>query len=243
MPKSNNPVGRLYEILLACQKAAKNQNDRLDTIISQVFKIDANDSSRLFEIYLELLNLTKESEKEVRKLPETSHELHLRAITVIERAFITHSLHSTWASFSQSLNPATMTGLEHTGDNLSYLGEQTVPTEDLEKLQTEVSELLDLVTKTEMNERLKTFLVEHLEKIQQAIRYYRIRGARGLKDALEKIMGAVFIYATENPNQKTPDSVKSKLSTVIGLLVKIVAFANDLKGLTGIDVFSLPRLP
>lgn len=243
MPKSNNPVGRLYEILRACQKAAKNQNDRLDTIISQVFTIDVNDSTRLLEIYLEFLNLTKESEKEVHKLPETSHELHLRAIKVIERAFIAHSLHSTWQSFSQSLNPATMTGLEHTADNLSYLGEQTVPTEDLEKLQKEVSELLELVAKTEMNERLKAFLIEHLERIHQAVLYYRIKGARGLKNALEQIMGATFIYGTEHPSQNVSEDVRSKWYSVMGMLVRIVAFANDLKGLTGIDVFSLPMLP
>jgi alkyl hydroperoxide reductase subunit AhpC len=243
MLKSNNPVGRLHEILSAFQKATANQNDRLDTIISRVFSVDLNDSSRLLEIYLELLNLTKECKTEIRKLPETSHELHLRAIKVIEHAFIANSLHSHWASFGKKLVAATMTGLDHTADNLSYLGEQNVSTNDLEDLQREVSELLELITKTEMNEKLRVFLVEHLEKIQQAVLYYRIKGARGLKDALERIIGAVYIYATENPNQKTPDSVKSKLSTVMGLLVKIVAFANDLKGLTGIDIFSLPRLP
>jgi hypothetical protein len=243
MPKSNNPVGRLYEILRALQKAATNQNDRLDAIISKVFKIEANDSSQLLEIYLELLNLTKDSGKEIRRLPEASHELHLRAIRVIERAFITQSLHSSWASFSKHLGASTMTGLEHTADNLSYLGEKTVPTEDLENLQREVGELLELVTKTEMNEKLKAFLVEHLEKIHQALLYYRIKGARGLKDALERIMGAVIIFRTENPHQKAPDNVQSKFGSVMGLLVKIVAFANDLKGLTGIDVLSLPRLP
>jgi len=243
MPKSNNPVGRLYEILSAFQKATTNQNDRLDTIISRVFSVDPNDSSRLLEIYLELLNLTKECKTEIRKLPETSDELHLRAIKVIERAFSANSLHSNWASFGKKLDPSTMTGLEHTADNLSYLGEQMVPKEDLENLQREVNNLLELITKTEMNERLKVFLVEHLEKIHQALQYYRIKGARGLKDALEKIMGAVIIFRTENPHQKAPDNVQSKFGSVMGLLVKIVAFANDLKGLTGIDVLSLPRLP
>ena len=243
MPKSNNPVGRLYEILVALQKAATNQNERLDAIITKVFKIEASDSSQLLEIYLELLNLTKESEREIRKLPEESHELHLRAIRKIEKAFVKQSLHSSWTSFSQSLDPATMTGLEHTADNLSYHGEQTVSTEDLENLQREVNELLEMVTETEMNEMLKTFLVEHLEKIQQADRYYRIKGARGLRDALERIMGAVLIYAKENPNQKAPEKVQSKLFSMMGLLVKIVSFANDLKGLTGIDILSLPRLP
>jgi hypothetical protein len=243
MPKSNNPVGRLYEILNAVQKAATNQNDRLDTIISKVFNVEPNDSSRLLEIYLELLNLTRESKTEIRKLPETSHELHLRATKVIEHTFIVNSLHSTWASFGRKLDPSTMTGLEHTADNLSYLGEQTVPKEDLENLQREVNELLELITKTEMNERLKVFLVEHLEKIHQALQYYRIKGARGLKDALEKIMGAVIIFTKENPSQKAPEKVQSKLSSVLGLLVKIVAFANDFKGLTGIDILSLPRLP
>jgi hypothetical protein len=242
MPKSNNPVGRLYEILHALQKTATNQNERLDAIIKRVFKIEVGDPSQLLEIYLELLNLTKESEEEIRKLPEASHELHLRAIRKIENAFITQSLHSNWASFSQSLDPATMTGLEHTADNLSYLGEQAVPTENLESLQKEISELLELVTITEMNEKLKAFLVEHLEKIQQAVRYYRIKGAKGLKDALERIMGAVIIYAKENPAQKTPEKVQSKLLSVMGLLVKIVAFANDFKELTGIDILSLPRL-
>lgn len=243
MPKSNNPVGRLYEILSAFQKAATDQNDRLATIISKVFNVEPNDSSRLLEIYLELLNLTKESKAEIRKLPETSHELHLRAIKVIERTFIANSLHSTWASFGKKLDPSTMTGLEHTADNLSYLGEQMVPKEDLANLQREVSDLLELITKTEMNERLKVFLVEHLEKIHQAVQYYRIKGARGLKDALEGIMGAIIIYRSENLNQKAPENVKTKLSNVMGLLVRIVAFANDLKGLTGIDIFSLPRLP
>lgn len=243
MPKTNNPVGRLYEILVALQKKATNQNDRLEIIIRKAFQLEDTDQSQLLEIYLELLNLTKESEKEINRLPEASHELHLRAIRKIENAFITQSLHSNWASFGAYLDPATMTGLEHTADNLSYLGEQTVAADDLENLQKEVNELLELVTNTEMNEKLKVFLSEHLEKIQQAVRYYRIKGARGLKDALERIMGAVIIYATENPNQESPQNVKSKLSTVMELLVRIVAFANDFKGLTGIDVFSLPRLP
>lgn len=243
MSISNNPVGRLYEILRAFQKAAITQDDRLDSIIKKVFKIETNDPSQLLEIYLELLNLTKEAEKEIRKLPKTSHDLHLRAIRVVEQTFITQSLHSNWISFSRNLDPSTMTGLEYTADNLSYLGEQNVPSEDLENLQREVNELLELISKTEMNEKLKVFLIEHLEKIRQAVLYYRIKGARGLKDALERIMGAVIIFAAENTNQKTPERVESKLTLVMGLLVKIVAFANDFKGLTGIDILSLPRLP
>jgi hypothetical protein len=56
-------------------------------------------------------------------------------------------------------------------------------------------------------------------------------------------MGAVFIYGTEQPSLNIPKDVRSKWHSVMGMLVRVVAFANDLKGLTGIDVLSLPMLP
>lgn len=238
----NNSVGRLFNILRQFQKNASGKNETLASIIGKVFSIDHNNPSQTLQIQLELIHLIKVSKEEVLKLPSTSHNLHLRALQKIETAFSVHHLHSNWVSFSEYLDPATMTSLEHTADNLSYSGEQIISEDELEELKNQVDELLEAVLKMDVNSKLKAFLLEQINKISQAILYYRINGARGLRNALEQMMGASAIFTKESPNEQMPEDIKPKFTSMFWLLVKLVAFANDIKGLTGVDLLKLPGI-
>ena len=162
----NNSVGRLLNILRQFQKNASGKNETLASIIGKVFSIDHNNPSQTLQIQLELIHLIKVAKEEVLKLPPTSHNLHLRALQKIETAFSVHHLQSTWVSFSDYLDPSTMTSLEHTADNLSYSGEQIIPEDELEELKNQVNELLEAVLKMDVNSKLKAFLRK--EKIRIA---------------------------------------------------------------------------
>lgn len=245
MTITNNSVGRLFEVILLLQKKAKSKELLVGYVIADAFGIQREDTSKLIEIYLEILKITKKAEKEIEKLPDSSRDRHLRAIQNIERCFATNSLLHQWSYFQNFLDPATMTGLELTADALSHVVKsEVVGGEDVEKLQTEVNELLKLVLSTELDEELKIFLVERIEELQHAILYFRIKGSDGLREVLEKTIGAFAVYGKANKEKvnNMPQTIARQFALVVATLVKIVSFANDLKGLSGGDIPFLPGI-
>ena len=241
---SNNPVGRLYELLDAFQKSS-NQGQTLDNVIRRVFwiNIDEKNPNHRRAIYLEIRDLIKASKVEILKLPATSRTLNLKPIINVEKAFTNQGLFSTWEAFSKYLDSETMTGLRFIAENLSYLGEKAVPKEYIENLKREAYEALVLVSNTSMDFKLQVFLLEQLEEIYYKAQYSWFRGNGGLKEALERMIGGGIIFTEENRNIYTPDEVRSKVESVMQALVHVVSCANGLQVLPHTNIAFLLNLP
>jgi hypothetical protein len=240
MTKLSSSASRLYDTLISLQKNAQNGNDPLKAVIARAFGVEEKDTARLLQIYLELILAVKESKQDIENLSDIDRELYAEPFRQLENGFSANSLAHPWNNFVPYLDVATMKSLQFCADTLSRkIGEKSVSEEKIKEFQKEVDELFEQVMNSDIDEFLKTFLLERLEQIRHAILYYRLNGAKGLKDALEKIAGAIFIFQVSTKDKAFNEKAKtmlSKFGNLVVVLMQFVEFGNNLKGLTGINM-------
>lgn len=228
MAKSDNPAGRLYLILEAAQSSAKSEMPQRE-VWARVFEVDPADTTSLLAAYLNVINLARTAKEAVRQLHDIDQAIYQNPFERLEHGFTVNSFNHQWNNFAKYLDAATMTALSFCSDTLSNrVGETIITEENLADLQEAVESLLEKVlTADDMAEELKLFLVERLEDIRRAILTYRIWGAAGLKEALERTVGAMYIY----PDFVPDDDHKGDFTNVVEKLSKLVTLALKAKEL------------
>ena len=94
--------------------------------------------------------------------------------------------------------------------------------------------MLEKVIAADISEELKKTLIDSLEDIRRAILEYRIRGGAGLREALDRSIGAVVRYREELQKISDPEEAGvSGFSMVIEKLSGLVSTALKLKQLVG----------
>ena len=237
MTETSSSAKRLYGTLILLQKSAKEGSELLKVTIGKAFGISEKDTTRLLAIYLEMIKLVQQTKLDIEKISdEVDKELYIEPLERLETAFSSNSLVHQWANFSQYLDPTTMKSLQFCADILSRrMGEKLVSDEELETLRKDVDELFELIVDSDLDLLLKNFLLERLEQIRHALLYYRLNGSKGLKDALEKIVGAGFVFNAINGNSNFGEKAREilpKFGKIFVALMKLVEFGNNIKGLT-----------
>jgi hypothetical protein len=244
MSESSSSAKHLHNVLISLKKTATDGNETLLSIFSRMFKIESNDIAQLLELYTELIKLVKEAKQDVEKLSNIDKELYLEPFVRLENGLSRISLLHSWNSLEEYLDVSTMKSLQFCADTLTHkVSKKVVSEDDLRNLQEQINELLEQVMNFDIDESLKTFLLDRLEQIRHAILYYRLNGAKGLKDAYEKIAGAAYIFGVASKEKNFDENAKMLLSKFVHIAIQlagIVEFANNLKGLTG---FGFPLLP
>ena len=191
---SNNPAGRLYQILLEVQKQ-QNNGEPMQKVWARIFELDGQDTEEVFRAYLELLKLLKSAREAVEQLPDVDPDLYLKPFEQLERAFTVSSVATNLQSFKQHLTEGTMTALRFCAYALSKVSNETeVSKEALRELREKVEALISEVLSSEFQYELRIFLIERLEEIRRAIIYYRVNGTKGLRRALETTIGASYLW-------------------------------------------------
>src|SRR5690606_37844735 len=125
------------------------------------------------------------------------------------------------------LDEATMVALRFCADTLSReRGEGEVDSDTLAELSTEVSSLLEKVLASEVPDELKVILSEGLEVVRRALLEYRLRGADGLRRALETVIGSLIRHSAEVKKNQGKKTVReyleflARLNDVVALSLK-----------------------
>ena len=218
---SNNPAGRLYQILTEVTKQ-RNDGEPMQRVWARIFGLDENNTEEIFRAYVELLRLLKSARESVERLPDIDPDLYVKPFEQLERAFTVSSITTNLRSFKQYLTEGTMTALQFCAHTLGkVLNETEVPKETLRKLREQVEALISEVLSADLQYEIRVFLVERLEEIRRAIIYYRINGTRGLQRALETTIGASYLLVHSGNSVEFENEKKREAWRKIGK-----AFAN-----------------
>jgi len=173
---SNNPAGRLYQILSEVTKQ-RNENEPMQRVWARIFGLEESNAEGIFRAYVELLRLLKTAREAVEQLPDIDPNLYVKPFEQLERAFTVRSITTNLRSFKQHLTEGTMTALQFCAHALGKVSDETeVPQATLRKLREQVEALISEVLSAELQYEIRVFLVERLEEIRRAIIYYRING-------------------------------------------------------------------
>ena len=184
-----NPAGRLHKILVI----AKQQHDskKVRNVWSEVLNVELDDAA-ITKAVVELYSLTHQIKSLIKMKDGLNHELYLNSFNRIESALIPLNLASGWSSVKVHLSEEALTRLQFCAEELSrFYAEDSLSEEELKSVIERIEALFESVYSSKLPDVLRFALLEEVERLRNAIVMYKIKGAKGLKDALQGTIGAV----------------------------------------------------
>ena len=224
MNELENPAKRLYALLAN----AKKQNAKTSTgeIWASVLGIEPSNRGELLVGIADVIHLVDKVKRSITNLDDANHDLLLERFGNVERVFTNLNFSQTWEHGQKFLDETTMYSLRICSDVLSKgIGNKEISGEELKKIQSDVDELLNTILSADFDAELKSVLVENLEVIRKSIISYRINGVDGMRQALEKSIGASFInqkLREELTKDEKANPFVQKFRSVLGSVSRLV---------------------
>ncbi len=204
MIDESNPAGRLHKLL----SNAKNQPDKI-TVADAWAKVIGckNDPVQVTEAVVQIYSLSQETQSLIRMRSELNHNLYLSSFNKLEQAFFPLNLGSPWQTAKQYLTDDALARLQFCAEALSkFYSEESLSEKDLQDIIDKTDNLFNLLYESSLPDSIKLILLEEIERIRNALIMYRIKGAKGLKQALQSAIGAVIanqeeLKASTGPNK------------------------------------------
>lgn len=208
MNEIQNPAERLYNILQDAKK--QKSKERTGQIWASVLGVDISNQGDILVGIADIIHLIDQTKKSILQIEDVDHGLLLERFPNIEKVFSNLNFSQLWEQNQQYLDETTMYSLRVCSDTLSNkMGYKNISEDILADLQKDTDELLNEVLNSDLDPELKIILVENLEAIRHSLVSYRINGIDGVRQALEKSLGAALIHSrlreeflSENPNEE-----------------------------------------
>lgn len=228
MIDESNPAGRLHKILSQAKK--RRDQDKVRSVWAETLGVE-NDDVIITKAVVELYSLSNEIQTLIKMNDQLNHELYLKSFQTIDRAFFPLNLGSNWGSVKGALTEEALTRLQFCAEQLStFYAEDTLSEEDLAEIITRTEALFDALYHSKLPEALRLSLLEEVERLRCAISMYKIKGAKGLKDALQGTIGAVVVNQDElKASAENNSDVIQRLGELIDKLDSFTARALKLK--------------
>lgn len=230
MIDESNPAGRLYKILSEAKK--RPENEKIRVVWGNILGIE-NDDVQITKAVVELYTLSNEIQSLIKMKEQLNHKLYLNSFETINRVFFPLNLSAQWGSAKTHLTDEALTRLEFCSEELStFYAEDTLSEEDLAEIIEKTESLFEAVSSSSLPDILRFSLLEEVERLRSAISMYRIKGAKGLKQALQGTIGAVVANQEElkTVSSDNPD-VLQRLGELIDKLDSFTARALKLNKL------------
>ena len=135
---------------------------------------------------------------------------------------------SKWGAFRAEYNNHFLTGLRLVALNMpSGESEEVIQHEVLGGLQTDIEELTNRVLLSDLNADLKWILINGLQSVRQAIVEYRVSGAAGISQELDRSIGSLVRHRHKFKDFPNGDEkeVISAFWNVMGKVDEVVSTA------------------
>ena len=180
------------------------------------------DSSLVLLRVSQVVHLVDECKELISQHTEIPQEMYLEPFLAAGMALSTLNLEETWEDFIHRLPPDSVKSMLYTSNYLSRdHAEEVIEEEILEELLADVAEIFEKVIDSELEDDLKTFLVDALDDIRTAILGYRIQGLAGLKSALDSTLGSAFRFRDEISKIREDSNSRDTVLDFFKLLTKV----------------------
>jgi len=224
----SNPAGRLHKILT--QAKSRPDQEKVRKVWATVLDVEENDVI-VTKAVVELYTLSNEIQSLIKMNNNLNHDLYLKSFNRINNAFFPLNLGADWKPVKGHLTEESLTRLQFCAEELSmFYTEDTLSEEDLKEIIEKTEELFSAVYASSLPDALRLSLLEEVERLRNSISMYRIKGAKGLKEALQGTIGAVVANQQDlkDSSKDNPDVLK-RLGELIDKLDSFTARALKLK--------------
>ena len=233
MPEQFNPFKRLYNNVSPVIESAREYGFSTDTPAQEVWILTLSlDELGFLQKLHELMLIVDSCEQIVRMEQDINQEMYLARIQKVKQGLSLLSFNSgLWGAFRSIFNDDFMDALVLMSENISIRGgEEVISEENLTNLQAEVEDVIDRVVDSELDTEFKQVLLDGLESVRQAILNYRITGAEGIRNAIDRNVGSYARYrddferVSETENQNIIHAYKNVINEVNGVISTALKF-------------------
>lgn len=222
MIDQSNPAGRLYKILIEAK--GKGDNKKVIDVWASAIGIQP-DTIAVTKGVIELYRLSQEIQQLITMNDNLNHELYLSSFYQIEQSFFPLNLQTIWSSSKKYLTDEALTRLQFCADELTkFYSEEYLSEEDLNDIITKTEHLFNAVYESDLPSDIRLSLLEEVEKIRNAIYMYKIKGAKGLKEALQGVIGSIVVNQDEL--QRNYENNSEVIKSIGELIDKLDSFAS-----------------
>ncbi len=213
MTKITSSANRLYNILKQFQEYQNGEN--ITRIWGEILGAkNPEDPVEVSELLSELFLLCKQVKLDLKSLENPNKHIYLNALKRIEFFLLNQSLVKTDAAkitkLQSKIHPDTLGVILASADLISMqqLAFQEIDSELLEELKQKIFFLQDEIKMANIEIAIKKFLTQQLNKIEEAIELYPIRGSSGLDRATKEVLGEIFLVIWQLSKQEKEITVK-----------------------------------
>ena len=163
--KTSNSTGRLAIILEKARKQPTNIS--ISQAWANVLDIPKSDNAKVLEGIAELLKLSVEARKEVDNAGYLSAPIYKKPFVKVEKAFSNLNLNSGWSAVISHIDEGTVDMLGACSDFISkHSSTKEMSYKDLEKIKSQLDEVVSTIVKSNLPEDLKAFFIKNLEALR-----------------------------------------------------------------------------
>lgn len=224
---STNPARRLYRLLSRARLVSDEKKAR--EVLAPVFGVKPEDSVALRRGLLLIDDLFQATVDQVSALEGVDHGRFLRHIPRMRGGLANLNLDSlAKGPLLTALDPVALENLDLCAARLGEaVKEAELTADDLRTLEKELSELFDYVETADIDNELRLVALDLIQTLRQSLLEYRIRGADGLRAALEESVGKLTLYYLRSKGEVDPKPVNRiwrVIVTVEGLVARALTY-------------------
>jgi len=244
MDNVTNPTAELLETMEAL-RGANGDPSSLD-VLANVFGLKNTDVLGLGARLVELGELNARAKKSIQLHVFGNKDMYLTPFNQISSLLADLKLTSPWKQNAHKINDMMIMGLKFADHFLSnsIATDSTPKSTKAADLASKIDALLDDCLQSDLEDELKQFFADILNKIRSALTQYRIYGPSALEQVLNETVGAINRRGSEIKSQS--DDSKGFIGSVfdtIGKVNDLVSASDTVKTIaTSGVVFFLPHL-
>lgn len=223
MGKQSNSARRLLLILSAIKESDKRKSGQ--EILSKLFPDLARKTSSV-RVYAEIIDLAANVKKDISSNMET--ESYMRNAEEVLAAFAAYPVTALIGQLQAAIKDVSIRGLEMFADYLDkHRPEKILSESDLERLRSAVKGLMDEVVNSDIDARLKQFMLDKLDNIEQAIILYEFHGTSPIEDSLQEAVGGIVLKENfDKQDASFKSDVWDKFKKYLGVALLTIKAVN-----------------
>ncbi len=177
--------------------------------------------------------LYEEAVDDIKNYAGVFYDTSAQLLNNVKTALSIANFDAQWASAIQNIDNATLLSLNYMVIEVerNHFNEAPLPMDEVKTLLDAVHKLIDEVNAaTDLPADLRAFLIDELMQMQMALLYYKVHGAKGLKQALIHFVGNMAVsgeeFRTRFMNESDKNSTVSKFWGVVSKLSDLCTLAQ-----------------
>jgi hypothetical protein len=220
----NNPAGRLLKVVSDLKQI--QGHIIADEAWASVLGIEVSDTGSLLKGIGATLQLGQDTIEAIKK-QDLDHDLYIGHVNQILKAFQKMHLGARIIDTMSNIKQEDIVGLSFCDERLSRKApEKTLNENDLKKIHEDIMSLIDEVTKGDIDEYLRQYLLDKLDLLRQAVAMYHISGIKPIENAIHNVLGSTAVDSKLKDKFRDSSLSQKVFRFVFGLYITIQCVNN-----------------